>query len=249
MSYGSAPPLQQQLRERLALRVRRCIVLAFAGDSAQRCIAGWMCADLEKVIRVRAVVQQDAGNGDRVVAGRCERKSSVAHVEQRRPQLLAFTNLPPSNWAAGFDGRSGPLGQNALDFFQIPAHYSRVNAVARDLRIPVQHAQRRPPARRMSRGTVGEDWIGARVCQKRRHERRVAFGGGRAFVDLSFERGPPRQTVLERERPLYIAQRGNGGSTGKRSVESSARVRGVCAQCAEPPLRFPVSGCRRCSWA
>jgi hypothetical protein len=71
---------QEQSRERLALRVRWGVVLAISDDPAERSVAVLMRSGFEVIVRVRPMVQQQARDGDGIVAGCGYRKSSVAQV-------------------------------------------------------------------------------------------------------------------------------------------------------------------------
>ena len=112
--------LEQQLEQRRRIRLPRRVLFAFtghAGEDGVACVAGHV-----EVVRIRAMVEQQPRDRQRVLDRRRVRKPRVGEIQDRRPVAGAAAV------ARGFRTR----GQDACDFFAIAAHDRRVNAVARD---------------------------------------------------------------------------------------------------------------------
>src|SRR5881397_2015471 len=120
--------LEQQLKERLSLRVRRRVFFAFTGDARQRCVVNaFVSAGIVRVW-IGTAVEQRSRDGDGVLAYRGERESTGTQVQKRRPSLrTAF--LGRGLWM---------FREESLDPFQIAAHDARVEILVGDLRVPSQ---------------------------------------------------------------------------------------------------------------
>src|SRR5262249_9432131 len=86
-------PFEQQTGERVSLRMGRTVLLAFTNHSYERRVTA--VARHEVSIGIRAIIQQLARNGDRVVCGRWRKQPRKAEIQQRLPLLrsVVFENV------------------------------------------------------------------------------------------------------------------------------------------------------------
>src|SRR5262245_14313763 len=235
---GLSALLEEQPHERLALRVGRSVVFAFAGDSAQRRVSILRRSDFKVVVRVRSIVQQQARDSDGVVTGGSGWESSVTKVQEGRPELLAIANIPPPQRAARLGCGSGPFLQDAPDLFQIAAHDSSMNAVERNFRLVREDAQGCTAPSSVGGWTAGQDRIRTSILQKQVRQFCCPVIIEGAGFKLFFERWPARETAFQRERELDVAQSGLGGGLGKGALKTLAGFSVVRPQGFEPALGF-----------
>src|SRR5262249_15871933 len=196
----------------------------------ERCIA--TAASHEELVRVGAMLQQRAGDRDRVLVDDGERQPSETEVEERRPAFRApvFQEevATPTRSAACAPFGSVSRARELRALSQVPenageiaAHDLRIETRIRDLRVASESAHRRAAGAHVVRTTAAVV-VRTRVVEKpgdelRRHA--VRWTGPR---EMLLERRPAWEPKLAGERVLNRAQCRSAGNVGQRFRESRA---------------------------
>jgi hypothetical protein len=196
---------------------------------------------------LRATIEQQSRDGDRVRGHRVERQAGEAEVEQRIPPLGAHLVEHVAGVARHRARRAhprtplgrqlGPRSQRALDGHEVAADDGGMEAVVRDLGVTLEEPHRRVPRALVIREPT-HVMVGARGFEKAVRER-VRCSGRRGYdLQLTLERDPSGEPQLPGDRVLHVPKCGRRRGVRRGARQSGARFLVAGANGSEPALRF-----------
>ena len=220
--------LEQQSVERRRVRLPRRVLFSLSGRTDETRVLG-ITGHVE-VVGIRAAIEQQARDVDRVLERRPVGEARVRAIENRRPAARA----------AGLTRGLRPLVEDPADLFQVSADDGGVEALRGERRIPRDEALRGAIVHPVVALSV-HVMIPARRLEERPHDLRRRRGRSRLGSTTGCrggERLPVVEAVLARERMLNVAQSRLGRRLRNRASQPRTRVRIACAQRLQPALRF-----------